>query len=75
MIIREAGFSGGSDGKESACGVGDLGSTLCSGAWKVPLEEDMAIHSSILAWRTPIDRRAWQAIVHGVQIVLRVRHN
>ena len=26
----------------------------------------MATHSSILAWRIPIDRRAWWATVHGV---------
>ena len=26
----------------------------------------MATHSSILAWRTPMDRGAWQATVHGV---------
>jgi len=31
-----------------------------------PLEEGMAIHSSILAWRIPIDREAWWATVHGV---------
>ena len=31
-----------------------------------PLEEEMAIHSSILAGRNPMDRGAWQAIVHGV---------
>ena len=24
------------------------------------------IHSSILAWRTPLDRGAWCATVHGV---------
>jgi len=29
----------------------------------------MATHSSILAWRIPMDRRAWWATVHGVQIV------
>ena len=40
------GFPGGSDGKESACNVGDLG-------WEDPLEEGMATHSSILAWRIP----------------------
>ena len=28
-----------------------------------PLEEGMAIRSSILAWRIPIDRGAWQAAV------------
>ena len=30
------------------------------------LEEDMATHSSILAWRIPWTREAWQATVHGV---------
>ena len=32
-----------------------------------PLEEEMATHSSILAWRIPMDRGAWQAIVHRVR--------
>ena len=31
-----------------------------------PLEEGMATHSSILAWRIPMDRGAWRATVHGV---------
>ena len=31
-----------------------------------PLEEGMAAHSSILAWRIPMDRGAWWAIVHEV---------
>ena len=31
-----------------------------------PLEEGMATHSSILAWRIPMDRGAWPAAVHGV---------
>ena len=34
--------------------------------WEDPLEEVMATHSSILAWRIPMDRGAWQATVHGV---------
>ena len=34
--------------------------------WDDPLEEGMASHSSILAWRIPMDRGAWQATVHGV---------
>ena len=34
--------------------------------WEDPLEEDMATHSSILAWRIPTDRGAWQAMVHGL---------
>ena len=31
-----------------------------------PLKEGMATHSSILAWRNPMDRGAWWAIVHRV---------
>ena len=34
--------------------------------WEDPLEEGIATHSSILAWRILMDRRAWLAIVHGV---------
>ena len=37
---------GGSDGKESTCNVGDLG-------LEDPLEKEMPIHSSILAWEAP----------------------
>ena len=40
--------------------------------WEDPLEEEMATHSSILAWRTLMDRGAWRATVHGV---VRVRHD
>ena len=31
-----------------------------------PLEKEMATHSSILAWRIPMDRGDWWATVHGV---------
>ena len=37
---------------------------------KDPLEETMAIHSSTLAWRIPMDRGAWQATVHRVAKIL-----
>ena len=30
-----------------------------------PLEEEMATHS-ILSWRIPMDRGAWQATVHSI---------
>ena len=59
----KTGFPGGSDSKESTCNAGDLGSIPES---KDPLEEEMATHSSILAWRIPMVRGAWRAIVHGV---------
>ena len=34
--------------------------------WEDLLEEDMATHSSILAWRIPMGRGAWRATVHRV---------
>ena len=37
-----------------------------SQGWEDPLEESMATHSSILAWRIPMDRGAWWATVHRV---------
>ena len=35
--------------------------------WEDSLEEGMATHASILAWRIPMDRGAWWATVHGVK--------
>ena len=43
-------FSGSTAGKESACSAGDLGFIP---GWEDALEEGMAAHSSILAWRIP----------------------
>ena len=40
-------FSGGSDGKESACQAGDPGRIP---GWEDPLGEGMKTHSRILAW-------------------------
>ena len=34
-------------------------------SWEDPLEEDMATHSSISAWRIPMDRGAWRANLWG----------
>ena len=56
-------FSGSSSGKECVCNAGNLGLTLGLGR---SLEESMATHSSILAWRILMDREAWWAPVHGV---------
>ena len=44
------GFPDGSDGNEFVCNAGDL--CLISGS-EDPLEEEMATHSSIVAWRIP----------------------
>ena len=35
-------------------------------AWEDPLKEGTATHSSILAWRIPMDRGARRATVHGI---------
>ena len=63
------GFSGGSDGKESACNAGDL--RLIPG-WEDPLEEGMAVYSSILAWRIPWTEEPDRLQFMGLG---RVRHN
>ena len=34
-------------------------------SWEDPLKEGMATHSSILAWRIPMDRGTWQATSMG----------
>ena len=34
--------------------------------WEDPLEEGLATYYSVLAWRIPMDRVAWQATVQGV---------
>ena len=44
------GFPGGSDGKESTCNAGDIGSIP---GREDPLEKEMVTHSSILVWKIP----------------------
>ena len=53
--------------KESACNAGDLKEMrVWSLGQEDPLELEIATHSSILAWKIPVDRGDWQAAVHGV---------
>ena len=66
-----SGSSGSSDCKESACSAGDLGSVpglerSPGGGSHSRALSSMATHSSILAWRIPMDRGVWPAMVHGV---------
>ena len=57
------GFPGGSDGKESTCNSGDLGSM--PGLGRSPGEgHGNALQYSCL--RNPMDRGAWRATVHGL---------
>ena len=44
------GFPGGSEGKVSACNVGDLGLIL---GQEDPVEKAVATHSSSLVWKIP----------------------
>ena len=62
-------FLHGSVGKESAYSVGDL---VWSLGWEDPLEEEMATHSSIVAWRI-----SWTEGLGGLQSMgsQRVRHD
>ena len=46
--------------------TGDMETRVRSLGWEDPLEKGMATHSSIPAWRIPMDRGAWGATVHGV---------
>ena len=52
-VFLPQGYPGGSEGKESSCNVGDLG--LIPG-----LGEGMATYSTILIWRIPIGRGAFE---------------
>ena len=51
----EAGFPGGAGGKEPACQFRRCKRWVQSLGREDPLEEGMATHSSILAWRIPMD--------------------
>ena len=53
-------------GKESACKQEPQETQVLSLGWEDPLEKEMATHSSILTWRIPVDRGAWQNTVHRV---------
>ena len=50
LVVFKFLLHSGSDDKESACNVGDLGSVPGLGR---SLEDSMATHSIILAWRIP----------------------
>ena len=68
------GFLGGSDSKESAHNVEDLGwrpglkTWVRSLGWEDPLAEGMATHSSILAWKSPWTEEpgGLHGVTHGV---------
>ena len=56
----------GASGKEPACQCRRHEMWVWSLCREDPLEEGMAAHSSILAWRISIDKGAWWVTVHRV---------
>ena len=60
------GFPSDSAGKQSTCNAGDTGDAISFLGWEGPLEEEMATHSSILAWKIPWTEEHGRATVHGV---------
>ena len=68
-LVKETDFPHSSVGKESACSAGDLG--LIPGLGRSPGERNgNPLQYSCL--ENLMDRRAWQATIHGVA---RVRHD
>ena len=65
VYAQMMGFPGGTSGKELACQYRRYETWVPSPGWEDPLEEEMATHSSILAWN-PMDSGAWQTTVKGV---------
>ena len=65
----EAGFPGGSAGKESACNAGDVRDmNSIPGSERSPGEKSgNPLQYSFLG--NPMDKGAWQATVHGLQEV------
>ena len=63
MVVKMEGLLGGSDGQESVCNAGDLGST--PGGRRFPRERNSnPLQYSCL--ENSMDIGAWQATVHGV---------
>ena len=62
MYIMLLGFPGGSDGKESACSEGDLGSIPQLGRSPGEGNSNPLQYSCL---ENAMDRGAWWAIVHG----------
>ena len=70
-------FAGGSDGKESACNAGDLGSIPGLGSSPAMWETWVQSWVGMISWRreelatavfcleNSMDREAWEATVHG----------
>ena len=63
-VFKSGHFPGGSDSKESACNVGDLGSNPGLGRSPGKVNGYPLQYSGL---ENPMDREAWQATAHGVE--------
>ena len=61
---QSVGFPGGASGKEPTCQCRRRKTWVQSLGWEDPLEEGMATHSRILAWRIP-----WTEETGGLQSI------
>ena len=66
VFSKEVGFPSGSSGKEFACNTGDKRDTcLIPGSGRSPRGGN-GYPLQRFCLKNPIDRRTWQAIVHGI---------
>ena len=63
LLIKLVGFPGGSDGKESACNVGDPGSLS---RWRRSPGEGNGNPIQYSCLENPMDGGAWLVTVHGI---------
>ena len=71
-LLAVWGFPGGEVVKNLLANTGDIGDVGLILGWEEPLEEVMATHSSVLAWRIP-----WTEEPGGLQSMelQRIRHD
>ena len=62
-LLHYTGFPGGSDGEESACNAGDLGSIPWSRRYPGEGNDNPLLYSFL---ENPMDRGTWRAMVHRV---------
>ena len=74
-LFYEEDVYGGSDGKDPACNAGDIRDVCSIPRWGRSPGDGNGNPLSILAWRIPMDRGAWQATIHGVRETCRQLSN
>ena len=65
-VVASPGFPGRTRGKAPTCQCWRYKTQGLSPWWGDPLEEGLATHANIHAWRISVDRGAWRATVHRI---------